>query len=258
MPATQHPKVATTSTSQPHSRTRLIIRQELPQQSLDPIVARAPGLLVHSNRRLQKLGKRVRWHPSVIDNEHKIKSRPKAPEASARLHTPLASPKISVKSTEATSSSAPSRPSTQTVLPRNSMWPAQVTQPGYPPSSTSAALRMTYRPVTWVPANTSSKRDPVPSTHRPTRRPTKRPTQRPQTTTWIPPRVPDPLTRQQPPPTPRPTRLKTPELPDIGGSKFCFCHGDTKDPACATERLVHQKMDAQSKKTWTVLYYSLY
>jgi hypothetical protein len=39
----------------------------------------------------------------------------------------------------------------------------------------------------------------------------------------VPPSVPDSPRRQGPPPTPRPTRLPTPDLDDISGRRFCNC-----------------------------------
>jgi len=46
----------------------------------------------------------------------------------------------------------------------------------------------------------------------------------------VPPKVPDaPQPRfERPPPTPRITRLPTPDLPDVGGDRFCTCD-DTRD-----------------------------
>ena len=104
------------------------------------------------------------------------------------------------------------------------------------------------------PAPTNTKRSVGSSTQRPAARPTQMRTkmrnQERTTATQNLPRVPDPPNRQQqPPPTPRPTRLKTPDLPDLGESNFCFCHWNSNHHTCATSRPVHQKMDDQSNAT---------
>jgi hypothetical protein len=75
-------------------------------------------------------------------------------------------------------------------------------------------------------------------------------TERPKTKlSRVPPRVPDPPRpeMQGPPPTPRITRLPTPELPDISGRKFCMC-ANCKRLVESKGKPVHVKMNAQSKK----------
>jgi hypothetical protein len=49
---------------------------------------------------------------------------------------------------------------------------------------------------------------------------------------------------QGPPPTPRITRLPTPDLPELSGRAFCSCDGTH------SSQPVHVKMTAQESKTF--------
>lgn len=64
----------------------------------------------------------------------------------------------------------------------------------------------------------------------------------------VPPAVPDsPMRLQKPPPAPRPERLPTPDLPDIGGAYFCddpYCHGCLSK---VRDNELYPKMNPQSK-----------
>lgn len=130
---------------------------------------------------------------------------------------------------------------------------------GRPPTHRTS----THRPSQAPAANSASKRKPGSATRRHMTReieamaitPPGFPqnnTQRPSTTaTRIPPAVPDPPQpeMQGPPPTPRITRLPTPDLPDISRRKFCICNGaKCKTLVNHKGKPVHSKMNAQSKK----------
>ncbi|KAE8450642.1 hypothetical protein EG329_005986 [Mollisiaceae sp. DMI_Dod_QoI] len=89
------------------------------------------------------------------------------------------------------------------------------------------------------PANTGVRRDPKTVTPQAVKAGSK-------VTVQAPPAVPDAPTRrlQKPPPTPRPQRLPTPDLPEIDGA--CFCN-DLRCTSHSTAQANPNKMDAQSK-----------
>lgn len=130
---------------------------------------------------------------------------------------------------------------------------------GRPPTHRPSTRRPSQAPA----ANSASKRKPDLATRRHMAReievtaitPIGFPqnnTQRPPTTaTRVPPAVPDPPQPQMqgPPPTPRITRLPTPDLPDISRRKFCICNSaKCKTLVNHKGKPVHSKMNAQSKK----------
>jgi hypothetical protein len=108
----------------------------------------------------------------------------------------------------------------------------------------------TQRPVQASAANSASKRKPKPiaialenflsssKDHQKKIKETAEPTSR------VPPAVPDaPRPKMQgPPPTPRITRLPTPDLPEVGGTTFCTCQ------ATSCSKPVHLYTDAQGTK----------
>lgn len=63
------------------------------------------------------------------------------------------------------------------------------------------------------------------------------------------PAVPEPPQFQRPPPTPRPTRLPTPDLDDLSDHEFCCCDHSFGRGHCGERggRGLSSKMDAQSE-----------
>jgi hypothetical protein len=282
MPVSQHPDLAE---QQPGVQTRSTAHPAAPQQSPDfapqKISARPASALLKKRRQ----NKTVHWDHSVIDNEKKIKvpsARPLTPPITKKSKSSAALPQSSiylnpsqksltampapVANTSGRMDSPFVRPLAHSIIPsgqstftgQDPRYPIQypdqymVTAASKPPTHIPSTQRSDQAPA----ANSSSKRNPDPRTHHHTHpagasspgNAPKMKTQRPEATR-IPPRVPDPpqLKKQGPPPTPRITRLPTPDLPDISGRKFCVC-SDCKRLADSKGKPIHVKMNAQSKK----------
>ncbi|KUJ24402.1 uncharacterized protein LY89DRAFT_22031 [Mollisia scopiformis] len=85
--------------------------------------------------------------------------------------------------------------------------------------------------VATAPANTGARRDPKHSGQESSKK-------RSMAFARVPPAVPDPPERRwvQPPPTPRPARLPTPDLQEIGGRYFCHCDVGHRNQDCMSHR----------------------
>jgi hypothetical protein len=224
--------------------------------------------------------KKVRWDRSVIDNEKtpKVPSvRPPTPPLNKRpskLSKGLAYPSSSQKPSASTTagsgtaannsgkmySPSPQRPRgsrASSLLDHNprSRHGDHVTATGTRPSPTKAKSTLQKMPK---PGNRLNLTLGVAST---------KPTQqsKSQRPAGVPPAVPDapPSRTKGPPPTPRITRLATPDLPEVSRNQFCNCGGKicnkpihvnvgADDDCCGSTHYKWSsnfKMDAQSKKS---------
>ena len=270
---TQQPSIQTQAGSFP---------QQSPQQpakSLDSASQRVPARPSSAFLKRRDPNKKVSWDNSVVDNEKAPKSpsvRPPTPPLlkkvtvvpkgtadsswSQKLSTSTAIP-VSAANTSAkmyspsVRHSQSARPSGQNTYAGPDPWyqahPAnqQIGVSGSPPTHIPSGSQPNQAPA----ANSALKRKPNPaskdhvleiktSTSKGVRR-TK--IQRPaRTTSGIPPAVPDaPEPRMQgPPPTPRITRLPTPDLPGVSGTTFCTCD------ATNCNKLVHLWTTAQERR----------
>ena len=125
----------------------------------------------------------------------------------------------------------PGQQFTSSVRPQTHLPPTQ--QPGQFPVANSSSKRK---------ANTTTFEIRTPGLQSRRQTDDHRPTG---ATSQIPPAVPEAPqpTFLGPPPTPRITRLPTPELPELPGSAFCTCHGQYCD------KRVHVWMDAKEKQS---------
>ena len=208
MPGDQHHNLPVVSTQPSRS-----IGQALPIQSPNRIAVPVPPSCLSpprsSGRRQRKRSKRVYWHDSVIDNEKKARSRTKTP------------PTITSSSRIPMASGQPStQPASSRVLTANTpvrMVPAVLRQPlvqiavqCYHPTIFvgSPFSRPPTQRTTQIPANSSSKLVSPPLS------------QPPRATARALPPLPGLPRTYCPPPAPRPSRLPTPDLPEIDETKF--------------------------------------
>ncbi|KAN0093649.1 hypothetical protein V8E51_016833 [Hyaloscypha variabilis] len=220
------------------------------EQSHDSLPKKALIKLTSAFLKRRNSNKTVRWDETVIDNEKapKVPSIPSTATAgsesvantSAKMYSPPVQPPQGVR---------PSGPNTvpgpdsrcQTYVPRQQSAPSGRPQADIPSSQ---------KPCQVPAANSSSKRRAnksaveIRTTGSKSTRQTKNQTPNDKAAR-VPPAVPDAPqpTFQGPPPTPRITRLPTPDLPDLTGTAFCTCD----DTDCS--KLVHLRMDAQEKQS---------
>lgn len=218
--------------------------------------------------------KKVHWASEVVDNEDKHRELPRSPVTMQNHSSPHAIPSLRIRldssSVSSTRRDAPIRDDR-----RNRATPvANISKPiGQTRSRSSSDSHSSKRPQSSLStprkrdhmtsdgtsskskarqskgsdrkrghsehsaANISSKRD---SGSRP------RPVQIPKFL----PAVPEPPQFQRPPPTPRPTRLPTPDLDDLSDHDFCCCDHSFCRGHCGERDdrgLPSSKMDAQSK-----------
>lgn len=161
-----------------------------------------------SRRHRKKRVKNVRWDPSVVDNEHKMKSRD-------QKAVPVEHPsKLSARPSE--------QPTSSKSATANSSAKISSSATRQQPDSSFIQCR---RPISSPPPQHSRAH-----AHHPTQAPFKAysASQRasssipmsPTKTRKAPPAVPDAPRSYPPPPAPRPARLPTPDLPEIEESKF--------------------------------------
>lgn len=271
---TQQPCTQTTAGDHPQQQPQ----QPAPtEQSSDVAPQKVQARPVSAFLKRRDSNKKVSWDHSVVDNE----KAPKTP--SVRPSTPPLLKKAIGFLKGAADPSTSQHPSTSTAIPvpvantsvkmnSPSVRPPQSARPSsqgtyagqdpwYQPSQMNQRMAASGRPQTYVPssqksnqapaANSASKRKSNPAAQGPVleirtsvskgvqQAKIQRPSSR------IPPAVPDapqPII-QSPPPTPRITRLPTPDLPEVGGTTFCTCDG-TND-----NKPVHLWMNAQESKT---------
>jgi hypothetical protein len=279
MPAGQHPHPATqqlgtqaTAGSYPQQPPP----QEAPgKQSADLLHPKVPARLTSAFLKKHKSNKKVRWDHSVVDNEKtpKVPSvRPPTPPLLKKVAGPPKSSALPHPSQVTSTSIGPvantsAKMYSQSERPPQSIRPSgQSTysgpDPWYQPNPMTqhAPAVASGRPPTYVPAtqrpgqalapNSASKRKAnsapkVVEIFLSTSKGHQTKTQKPAgTTSRVPPAVPDaPQPRTQgPPPTPRITRLPTPDLAEVSGTTFCTC--DAKN----CNKPVHLYTDAQESK----------
>lgn len=192
-----------------------------------------------------KQQKKVCFDPTVIDNEWKMKSRPKkmSSVAAANISIKIDSPSPKPQESRSRLPQMPGhyleyeqvgRPSQR---PLTSHPQEPVHHPVQSPNVISSPTKLRKSHQSQIPAkrpaNSAAKRNKDPRTLK---------------STHVPPRVPDaPVSQaQKPPPTPRPTRLPTPDLIDIDGKFFCECDIRTCEEGYdPIGRSYLTKMDAQ-------------
>lgn len=166
-----------------------------------------------ATRRMEKR-KTVHWAANVVDNEFKMQSRPNLPPvAKSASQTSKGSSSWSEPTPSGSTSSSKGyhvNPSSERSTSYSNQQRTQV--PSQSNWSSSTAPITSNQRRTQVSASTAS----IPS-----RRTQPSPRQWPPvTTTVLPPLVPDVPWTQRPPPAPRPSRLPTPELPEISAGRF--------------------------------------
>jgi hypothetical protein len=179
--------------------------------------------------------KNVHWHPSVIDNEYKRKWIPQETALTEHHSSPDNSP---IRLLERLPQVNATSKKTQRAMPvaqksRTQIIPSFGSGEFLDHGSTERTRALAHL------ANSGRKRNGM---HRPASRSS---VKRPQSEqSRAPPAVPDPpASRQQPPQTPKISRLPTPDLPDFNGEIFCLCA-----PACSGNSAA-SKMTAQRKRS---------
>ncbi|PVH69579.1 hypothetical protein DL98DRAFT_522100 [Cadophora sp. DSE1049] len=215
--------------------------------------------------RQSKSQKKVRFDSTAVDNEYKMRSRQKktssiaiaafsqkseifpsswssageaAPNVSRKINSPAAwSLSTAVRPQEARRQDRAIDP-LYSAQPPWTFYPMHQTQaraslPRIEARESAMTGTAVYRPSANRSANSAVKRDKAP---------------RGRSASHVPPKVPDAPSKpsQRPPPAPRPSRLPTPDLMDIGGEMFCPCDSNAYGKGYVSAGLSPlAKMDAQ-------------
>ncbi|KAE9368783.1 hypothetical protein N431DRAFT_64157 [Stipitochalara longipes BDJ] len=252
MPVSQNPHAATQQIGvQTTAGSQQPPQQPVPsEQSHDNIPKQALAKLTSAFLKRRNSNKKVQWDVSVIYNE-KTPKVPSIPSTATAVPEPVANTSAKMYSTSVQQPQSV-RPCGPNALPGpDSRYQTYVPSQQFASSGRPQAyVTSTLQPIQAPLANSSSKRRAntmifeirTPGSNGSKRTNNQRPIG---TASHVPPAVPDaPQPQiQGPPPTPRITRLPTPDLPELTGTTFCTCDGTGCD------KLVHVWMDAQEKQS---------